>query len=79
MVKLKNIRRTNGFIVCEAFVEDCTESIELKLNETSAELDDYNLPDGYDWCISHVTHARKFLRTLIGKPNESTQRTIMWY
>jgi hypothetical protein len=79
MVKLKNIKRNNGYILCLAFVENCQEPIQLALNETSAELDNYRLPVGYEWCISHITHARKYLRSLIGKPIELTQRTIMWY
>ena len=79
MVKLKNIRRNDNIILCEAFVENCTEPIHLSLYENSAELDDYILPIGYEWCISHITHAKKYLRSLIGKPIEDSQRTIMWY
>lgn len=78
MVKLRNIRRTNGYILCDAFVEDCQEPTRLALNETSAELDDYALPNGYEWCDYHIAYAKRYLQNLIGKNIETSTRNIVW-
>lgn len=79
MVKLKDIKRIDNIIMCKAFVEDCDIPIQLFLNEDNAELSNYDLPNGYEWCVSHILHARKYLRSLIGQPITETQRNIMWY
>lgn len=79
MIRLTEIQRNNGKIQCKAYVEDCDSAITLSLDEDTAELSKYELPDGYEWCKSHITHARKFLRTLIGTKQIPTQRVIMWY
>ena len=79
MIRLTEIQRNNGKIQCEAYVEDCDSAITLSLDEKTAELSEVELPKGYEWCKSHIAHARKFLRTLIGADQIPAQRVIMWY
>lgn len=79
MIRLTEIKRDNGKISCNAFVEDCKIAVPLLLDEKTGELSSYHLPSDYEWCISHITHASKYLRSLNGKPIESDTHTIMWY
>lgn len=78
MVRLRNIRRNKGYILCLAFVENCQEPIQLALNESSAELDDYQLPKNYEWCTYHIAYAKRYLQSLIGKDIETQTRNIVW-
>ena len=78
MVKLKNIRRINGYIFCDAFVEDCQVPVQLSLNESSSEFDDYSLPSNYEWCTYHIAYAKRYLQSLIGKNIETQTRNIVW-
>lgn len=79
MIVMKNITRNNRQIVCEAYVEDCTEKLELVFDERSKSFAPYVLPKEYEWCESHIVHASRYLKTLIGKDFEPHDRTIMWY
>lgn len=79
MIKLTKITRNDNIISCQAFVEDCDTCFTISLNETTSELEDYRLPQGYEWCASHIAHAKRYLKTLIGKSIISDEHTIMWY
>ena len=78
MIKLTEIVRNNGSITCVAYVEDCKQAIPLSFNESNAEFNTITMPEGYEWCKSHIAHAKKYLKSLIGKQIESTERTIVW-
>ena len=78
MVRLRKIIRNNGYIFCQAFVEDCQEPVQLALNETSAELNNYKLPENYEWCTYHISYAKRYLQSLIGKDIETQARNIVW-
>ncbi len=71
MIKLTKITRNNNTISCQEFVEDCDTGFNISLNETTSELEDYRLPKEYEWCVSHIGHAERYLKTLIG--NRSVQ------
>ena len=79
MIRLRNIHRDNGKIICDAFVEDSNEVIKLAFDESTEKLQQYSLPAGYEWCDSHIAYAVRFFRSIIGKPIESDERNIMWY
>ncbi len=79
MIVMKNIARNNKQIVCEAYIEDCSEKLELTFDEQTAAFAPYVLPKGYEWCEGHIAHALRYLKTLIGKDFETHDRTIMWY
>ncbi len=79
MIKLTGITRSNGRITCAAYVEDSGQGIDLVFDESKAEFEKYDMPEGYEWCKSHIAHAKKYLKSLIGKQIESSERTIMWY
>ena len=79
MIVLKNIARNSTRITCDAYVEDCKQAVSLVFDEKLKELEAYSLPDGYEWCVDHIMHARKWLSSLDGKPIEKSTRTIMWY
>ena len=75
MIKLKNIQKKVDCVTCDAYLEDCETAAPLKLNTKSGVLADYHLPDGYEWCKSHIGHAKNFL--LSSKLPKET--VIMWY
>lgn len=79
MIKLKNIVKTNEQITCDAFIENCTESLSLAFNVKNMEFKDYTLPKGYEWCGSHIHHAKRYLISLIEENKIPSERTIMWY
>lgn len=79
MIKLRNIKRIDRHIVCSAYVEDCKVPISISMNEDDSKLEAYTLPVGYEYCDSHIWHARRYLKTLIGKEFDTHNRTIMWY
>lgn len=80
MIKLKNIAKENDRIICDAFVEDCDKPVRLSLNTKNAEFDKIVLPEDYEWCTSHINHAKRYLISLINEEIiTSTEKCIMWY
>ena len=77
MINLKNIRKVDGNILCDAFPEDCGVPVPLVLNVKNETVSPYTLPDGYEWCMSHIEHAKRFLLSVSDKlPKEFL---LMWY
>lgn len=79
MIKLTNIQKSDDFILCRAFVEDSKSGVDLKYNVRNDEFENFTLPVGYEWCLSHITHAKRFLRTLKEKSDCPNEELIMWY
>ena len=79
MLKLTEIKKNDGKISCKMFLEDCKIPVNLELDEKTAEFSEYQFPEGYEWCISHVGHAKKFLLSIINKKDFPAERVIMWY
>lgn len=48
-------------IICTALIEDCKEELHLKLDVNTEEFESCTLPKGYEWCKSHIFHAKMFL------------------
>lgn len=79
MIELKQISRTDNKITCIAFVEDCQEQIQLFYDINNKKINNVKLPDGYQWCTSHINHAEQYLKSLETEKSIPTQKTIMWY
>lgn len=80
MVKLKNITRTDSYIICDAYVEDCMEPVRLSYNAQTGEFSEFQLPKGYEYCDWHIlVYAKRFLNSLIYEQNIPTEQLIMWY
>ena len=79
MIRLTEIARNNGYITCVAYIEDSITGVDLSFDESKEEFGNYNMPEGYEWCVSHINHVKKYFSSLIGKRIEVTDKTIMWY
>ncbi len=79
MIKLKKIRRANDEIRCEAYVEDCSQPVPLVFDIKNKDFKKYNLPKGYEWCESHIHHAKRYFASVLDKDEIPSERTIMWY
>ena len=79
MVKLENITRSGNKITCTIFVEDAEQGFYAEYDCESNTMSDVVLPEGYEWCRSHIAQARYFLKSLIDKEAIPSRKTIMWY
>lgn len=78
MVKLKNIEKNDTQICCDIFPEDSETAGKLKVDFITKEIE-YQLPENYQWCISHVHHAKRNLLDLISVKELPKEQIIMWY
>lgn len=78
VIRLENIVRNSDVIQCKILPEDSKEYGELKVN-LSAESFEYTLPKGYDWCESHVYHAKCALIEMAKSNTIVNEKTIIWY
>ena len=79
MIKLKNIKSNNSIIECDIYPEDSKQLGHMSIDTNTKELIDYKLPDGYEWCKSHVHHARNKLVEFIETDEIPKEKLIMWY
>lgn len=79
MIKLEHINTTNDLISCTAFVEDCTEPIQISVNKISQEMVSSPLPENYEWCRTHLIYAKRALLAMIENGEIETSTMIMWY
>lgn len=79
LIKLKNIKRNDNLIVCDAFVEDCDKPIHLSLDVNNKEFEKFTFPDKYEWCTSHISKAKWFLLSISNMSEIPREKTIMWY
>lgn len=81
MLRLKNIEIDNNIISCEIFPEDSVQSGKLKVDINSQDIISYTLPAGFEWCKSHVHHAKKYLlsnlKEILHTPIHD--KIVMWY
>lgn len=79
MVRLKNLKKNNTIIESDIIPEDSVNSghiiVDLKLGTTI----DYSLPEGYEWCMNHVNHAKNNLIKLAQEEHLPEQYLVMWY
>lgn len=79
MVKLENISRKGNTITCDVFVEDCKEAVSLVLHTTDGAIEAGTLPEGYEWCGTHLWKAKNALKEIAETNLDEKRRTIMWY
>ena len=79
MVKLKDINRTDEGISCNAYVEGCKIPVKLFLKSADADMVSDDLPDGYEYCTSHLGFVERYIRTLFDASELPEERLIMWY
>lgn len=79
MIKLTNIQKNNGFISCLVFVEDCEKGFEVMYDVENENFEDYSFPQGYEWCTSHMAHAKRFMKTIQNEIYYPHEKLIMWY
>ena len=79
MIKLKNIVIDGNIIKCDIFPEDSEQrgTLEVDIEQKSAS---YVLPDGYEWCINHIEHAKNNLIRAYNRNDPiPKQKIIMWH
>ena len=79
MVKLKSIKKNNSLIECDIFPGDSLKSGHIVVDIVSAEVQEYSLPEGYEWCINHINHAKNKLIELSTENNIPKEKLVMWY
>ena len=78
MIELRNIKKVDSIITCEAFFEACKEPVILRYSIERKDFLPFTFPKGYEYCKTHVAFARRYFRDLGDKEPEK-QMTFMWY
>lgn len=78
MVKLKNIKKNNMLIECDIVPEDSTEYGHVTVAIDTEELKSYSLPNGYEWCRNHVSHAQTALLEMVNSGIIPDEKLVKW-
>lgn len=81
MVRAKNFKYENGNIEADIYPESSTVPGKVIVSP-DGKMVEYTLPEGYEYCTIHVSHARWFIYENFDKILNSeitTERLIMWY
>lgn len=80
MIQLQNIKKNNGTIECDIVPEDSKIPGKLSFDCDTKKVTKYILPNGYEYCESHIAHASAYLSHILesGEVLPET-KTIMWY
>ena len=78
MVKLKNIKKNDSVIECSIIPEDSVLEGRLSIDIQTGETVAFTLPEGYEWCLKHVEHAKQALIDLERAKELPKEKTIMW-
>lgn len=79
MIKLDNITIKENIIMCDIYPEDSIKKGILKVDFTTKEILEYTLPENYEYCKNHISHAKNFLLEMIESGTILKTKTIMWY
>lgn len=77
MIRLKNIQKNDDFIICEIYPEDSKTPGKIAINIAEGAAT-YYLPEGYEWCTNHVSHAKRALLSMNETGKIEKEKTIMW-
>lgn len=78
MIRLVHITKNEKTITCGAFLEDCKEEIPLVFDIATGKILPVQLPKDYEWCSTHIGHARWFLKGMLEKGEFTESKLIMW-
>lgn len=79
MVKLKNIKKSNNTIECDIYPEDSAFPGHIIVSIKTEEILSCKLPQGYEWCLNHASHARWKLMEMLNNNEEITEEIlVMW-
>lgn len=79
MVRLKNIRKNDSIIESDIIPEDSLGCGHVMVDIQTGELKEFDLPEGYEWCRNHVSHAQNKLIELSKQDSPPNEKLIMWY
>lgn len=79
MVTLKEIQKNDKHARCVVYVEDSNKGIPVEYDFNTSSLSDYSLPQGYEWCTSHMGYVRRFLASTKDAKNVLKEKRIAWY
>lgn len=79
MLKLRNIKRNETVIECDIIPEDSNHAGHMIVDMDSGNIQEYSLPDGYEWCRNHVNHAQTELLKLSREKDIPGEKLVMWY
>ncbi|MBQ4544519.1 MAG: hypothetical protein II996_03000 [Oscillospiraceae bacterium] len=79
MIRLKNIRINGNKASCEIFPEGSSESGYIIVDTLSQKVINYSLPEGYEWCDNHISHACAELVKISKTQEPITDKLVMWY
>lgn len=79
MIKLKNIKIENDTVTCDLLPEDSSEYGYIVVNIHTKNIQEYVLPQGYEWCKNHIEHAKENLIKMCETNTLQNELTIMWY
>lgn len=78
MIKLLNIKKNNSIIECDIVPEDSIVSGHMIVDTSLNMIKSYYLPDGYEWCTSHVDHAKEVMIRMSKNTDIPKEKLIMW-
>lgn len=79
MITLKNIKINGKVIESDIYPEDSEKNGNLKIDTETGSIISYFLPIGYEWCTSHLNHAKNTLVELSKSKKIPKEKIVMWY
>lgn len=79
MVRLRNLKKSDEIGECDIIPEDSKQAGHITVNLNSEKLEEFSLPEGYEWCENHVYHAARNLVTLLKGDDIPEEYLVMWY
>lgn len=79
MLKLRNIKKNDGTIECDIYPEDSASCGTLSYDFIKKTVTKSSLPEGYEWCKTHIAHAKQALQKMIDENEIPEEKLVMWY
>ena len=80
MIRSQNIKKNDGIIECDILPEDSKIPGKLRFDCSMKKIIKCILPNGYEYCESHIAHASAYLANIAENDEFIPEaKTIMWY
>ena len=79
MVRLRDIHKVGDQLVCSVYVEDSAGPMSMSFDMKSGDFNHSPLPEGYEYCTTHVWKARRVLEKMAASGEIRPNWTVMWY